>query len=291
MSSMKAMIGTMMAALACGPALADDPVQVLFPYSIAGRVVNYDGIAYEASDDITLYVRGTNGTVLAKSKVFDPGNPTAWNYRLDVPVATRSGGGYAAAGDVLALSAVDAKGVVYDGLVKGDDAVVGRAGGTATVRVMLAEDANGNGIADVYERSKEYDMWLADVSDPVFDPDKDYDGDGASNYDEYLAGTDPFDRNDYFRVKRAASLSAAEKDDAEVLALTFEANAGRSYVVRETPSLDPGATRWARGVFRLDPADPATVERVTNDKNTWSERTIYLIKSGQSRFYKVEMEQ
>lgn len=291
MSGMKAMVGTMMVALACGSASAEAPVQVLFPYSIAGRVVNYDGVAYEASDDITLCVRSTNGTVLAKSKVFDAGSPTAWNYRLDVPVATRSGGGYAAAGDVFALSAVDAKGVVYDGLVKGDDAVVGRAGGTATVRVMLAEDANGNGIADVYESSKEYDMWLAGVSDPVFDPGKDYDGDGASNYDEYLAGTDPFDRNDCFRVKRVAGPSAAEAEAEGVIALTFEANAGRSYVVSETPSLDPGATRWERGVFRLDPASPATFERVTNDKNTWSERTVYLLKSGRSRFYRVEMEQ
>ncbi|MGN0832288.1 MAG: thrombospondin type 3 repeat-containing protein [Kiritimatiellia bacterium] len=288
---MNATVSAMMVAFACGSALAAEPVQVLFPYSIAGRVVNYDGIAYEASDDITLYVRNPNGAVLAKSKVFDPGSVSAWNYRLDVPVATRSGGGYAAAGEVLSLSAVDAKGVVYEGLIQGDDAVVGQGGGTATVRVMLADDANGNGIADIYEQSKEYDMWLADISDPVFDPDKDYDGDGVSNYAEYLAGTDPFDREDYFRVKQVSGLSAAEADAEDVIALTFEANAGRSYVVNETPTLASGATRWTRGVFRLDPAKSATVERVTNDKNTWSERTIYLIKSGASRFYKVEMEQ
>ncbi|MGN0852005.1 MAG: hypothetical protein ACI4Q3_01365, partial [Kiritimatiellia bacterium] len=77
---MNAAVGTMMIALVCGSVLAADPVLVLCPYSIAGRVVNYDGVAYEASDAITLYVRNTNGVVLAKSKVFNPGNPTAWNY-------------------------------------------------------------------------------------------------------------------------------------------------------------------------------------------------------------------
>lgn len=286
---MNAIRGAAVAVLLLGTAFAQAPVQVLYPYSIAGRVVNYDGIAYEAPDDITLYVRSTNGTVLAKSKVFTPGDSTAWNYRLDVPVATKATGGYAMAGDVLSLSAVDARGVVYEGLIKGEDAIVGNGGDTAVVRIMLAEDANNNGIADIYEESKAYDMWLADIPDATFDPGKDYDGDGVSNFNEYLAGTDPFDKNDYFRVQQVSGLEAA--DDEGLFALTFEANAGRSYLIRETPSLEKGAVEWTRGVFRLDRAKSATVERVTNGKNTWSKRTVYLLKKGKSRFYKVEMEQ
>ena len=280
---------SLIGAVCCGFAFAVEPALVLCPYSIAGRVVDYDGVAYEAADDITLYVRNAKGTVLAKSKVFTPGSPTAWNYRLDVPVATRAVGGYAQAGDTLSLSAVDARGVVYEGLIRGDDAVVGKGGGTATVRIMLADDANGNGVADIYEKSKEYEMWLAGIEDEAFDPGKDYDGDGVSNYREYLAGTDPFDKDDYFRVKAAKGLDATQ-DDA-LFALTFEANAGRSYVVKETPSLDGDKIDWRRGAFRLEPTAASTVERVTNDRNTWCERTVYLLKNGRSRFYKVEMEQ
>ena len=265
---------------------AADPVQVLFPYSIAGRVVNYDNVAYDASSGVTLTVRNADGKVLAKSRVFTPGGVSAWNYRLDVPIATRAGGGYAAPGDTLSLTAVDAKGTVYSGLIAGDAAKVGKAGETATVRVMLDDDKNANGIADVYEWSKEYDMWLAGV-EGSFDPAADYDGDGVSNRDEYLAGTDPFDPNDFFRVRTADGCTEA---DGEVIALTFEANAGRSYVVRESPNLGKGKAGWQRGVFRLDPKKSVTVERVSNDANTWSMRTIYLIKNGPSRFYKLEME-
>ena len=162
---------------------AQTPVLVLCPYTIAGRVVNFDGIAFDADDQITLYVRNTAGAVLAKTSVFDPGSPTAWNYRIEVPMASAAADGYAVSGDMLLLSVVDAKGTVYEGFLQGEDAVA-RSGGTVHLRLMLAEDANRNGIADLYEKSKEYDMYLAGIEGETFDPAKDYDGDGISNYNE-----------------------------------------------------------------------------------------------------------
>ncbi len=271
---------------------AQTPVVALCPYTIAGRVVNFDGIAYEAKDQITLCVRNAAGAVLAKTAVFDPGGLTAWNYRVEVPMASSAVDGYAVEGDALSLSVTDAKGTLYSGFLQGADALA-KPGGTVNLRLMLADDANGNGVADVYEKSKEYDMFIAGIEDAAFDPSKDYDGDGVSNYNEYLAGTDPFDKNDYFHVKAIASLTATDETEtpADVIALTFEANAGRSYVVDETPSIERGKEEWQRGVFRLDPNSTATAERVTNDKNTWSMRTIYLIKNGPSRFYRLEMEE
>ena len=272
---------------------AQTPVLVLCPYTIAGRVVNFDGIAFDADDQITLYVRNTAGAVLAKTSVFDPGSPTAWNYRIEVPMASAAADGYAVSGDMLLLSVVDAKGTVYEGFLQGEDAVA-RSGGTVHLRLMLAEDANRNGIADLYEKSKEYDMYLEGKEGETFDPAKDYDVDGISNYNEYLAGTDPFDKNDFFRISGVTSLKKAT-DNKEIpddlIAISFEANAGRTYIVNEASALDGERTSWQRGVFRLDPDSEVTTERVTNDKNTWSMRTVYLIKNGPTRFYRLEMEE
>lgn len=208
-------------------------------------------------------------------------------------MASSAADGYAVLGDSLLLSAVDAKGMVYEGFLQGDDAIA-RPGGTVHLQLMLAEDSNRNGIADLYEKSKEYDMFLAGIEDEAFDPAKDYDGDGILNYQEYLAGTDPFDRKDYFRISGVASLTtttANKEIPDDIIALTFEANAGRTYIVNEASALDGERTSWQRGVFRLDPDSEVTTERVTNDKNTWSMRTVYLIKNGPTRFYRLEMEE
>ena len=104
----------------------------------------------------------------------------------------------------------------------------------------------------------------------------------------YRAGTDPFDAKDFFRVNR---LGHEVTNDGDVIALSFEANAGRSYIVHEASELKGENAQWTRGVFRLDKPDGAKVERVVNDSKTWSMRTIYLIKSGSRRFYKLELEQ
>ena len=208
-------------------------------------------------------------------------------------MASSTADGYAVLGDSLLLSAVDAKGMVYEGFLQGEDAVA-RSGGTVHLRLMLAEDANRNGIADLYEKSKEYDMYLAGIEGETFDPAKDYDGDGISNYNEYLAGTDPFDEKDFFRISGVTSLKKAT-DNKEIpddlIAISFEANAGRTYIVNETPSIDGEKINWQRGTFRMDLNSAATVDRVTNDKQSWSIRTIYLLKNGPARFYRVEMEE
>jgi len=264
---------------------ATEPVQVLFPYTIVGRVVDAENKAFDANSGVSMKVTGEDGAVLALTKVYTPGTLSSWNFRLSVPVASAHVPGYAAKGDTLTLTIVK-DGAVYTGYLKGDDARIGEAGASVSLRIMLADDANGNGIADTWEKSKYNWMRKYKISGE-FDPNADYDGDGLSNYAEYLAGTDPFDATD--RLGFDTMESELDYDD-RYFKVTFEMNPGRTYSLREAADLGTAAANWEKGKFKTDPT-AETVERVVSSRGQWEMMTLYLLKQGEQRFYKIELEQ
>ena len=251
------------------------PTQALYPYVIAGKVVDYENIAFDASSGIQLTVRSAaSGAVLAQSTVKTQTSDSAYNFRLDVPVASDTATGFALPGDTLTLTVVDSANNVYSGFLTGEQATVGRAGDSTVLRVMLSEDKDGNGVADEYEEARLYEgMVLNNVYNPdyVYDPAADDDGDGVTNYAEYLAGTDPFLATDYLRFTEA-------KFEGESFKVSFETNPGRSYKLSDGEHPEKDASDWK---FK---------ERVVNDSQTWGERTIYLIKNGDKCFYRLEVE-
>lgn len=271
------------------PPLRADPVQVLFPFILTGRIVDYNNAAFGSESGMTICAYAADGTLLAKNSIFSPNALSAWNFRLEIPIASAPCAGYANAGDAMSVTISDSDGNVYAGFLSAPDSVVGTPGSHAVVRIMLSSDANGNGISDIYEETKEYEMFLRDIV-PPYDPDDDYDRDGVSNRQEYLAGTDPFDGSDYFKIlKSAQQKSIAGYGD--FLAISFEAYPGRTYTVRFTDSIAPGSENWGRDVFYLKPELGSRTERVANAMEEWSVRTIYLLKKGNVGFYKLELEQ
>ena len=56
-------------------------------------------------------------------------------------------------------------------------------------------------------------------------------------------------------------------------------------------SADLGSPSWNNEKFKTDPSSEATVERVTNSRSQYEVKTIYLLKQGAQRFYKLELEQ
>lgn len=93
--------------------------------------------------------------------------------------------------------------------------------------VSLPPDTDGDGIPDGWETAHGLDP--DNPSDATADPD----ADGASNYQEYVAGTHPRDSSSVLRV-----ISSTKNDG--VFTIEFFAVAGRTYTLYYNPSLQGG---------------------------------------------------
>lgn len=268
------------AARACFGAGVAPSTQELYPYALVGRIVNGDNIAYDGTSGIRLFVTDKDGVRLAQTAVFTPGSLGAMNFTLMIPVATSRVPGYATIGDTVQLTARVGDST-YTGLLDAGDAKIGSPGAAVNLRLMLAEDENGNGVADVYEESVLDRAWELGIDiDETYDPNGDYDGDGKSNLEEYRLGTDALDAKDCFTVR------AADVTD-DLFALTVDMNAGRTYSVKDSDDLKT----WNRAAFRLSPESGDEVNFISNDSHTWTTTTVYLLKKGARRFYKAELEE
>ncbi len=90
-------------------------------------------------------------------------------------------------------------------------------------------DSNVNGLPDAWERT-----YFATLG---VDPDADADGDGISNQEEYLAGTNPTNSSDALIIKAFTSDSGGTN-----VSLTWSSVLTRYYFIQETTDLE--STLW-----------------------------------------------
>jgi hypothetical protein len=108
-------------------------------------------------------------------------------------------------------------------------------------------DNDGDGMPDAWER-------LHALTDPNEDPD----GDGLTNYQEFLAGTEPHDEDDALRV---ASLEKTSRPGSIGVVLSFSARSNKTYSITRRDL--PGSNSWS-SLLHITAQPTNRFVRVTN---------------------------
>ena len=265
----------------CAAAFADEASVALPPFILTGRVVDYDCVGLKSAE-----VRVRKGALLlARGSVGSFDEDTSANYSIAVPMSNKNVATAASAGDELAVE-IDTGAAVY----ADTNLVVSAASPGRTVKLDLkaAVSTNGKGVADQYLRDIRYDLEDMGLQVADYDPDADYDGDGVSNYAEYLAGTDAFDPSD----AGLKILSWREVEgNADVMEATFLPGRGRAYSAERAPADGESALVFEHRPHQTDPAPSAPTKNflVTEDEDP-EVRAVYLYKEGASSLYRLRLE-
>lgn len=253
---------------------------------IKGTLKDWQNKVLTSSAAVTIQAVATNGTVIASTKVADP-TADGYNFLLQIPLSSTATGSTAAVGDTLNCVLVQDSGLS----LAASPLVVGEANAVSTVSLAYVNmkdytstDGTGTTASVPAEYVETIAAWMeAYEIEGDYDPFADYDNDGASNYAEYRAGTNPFDASD----KLAITAYSAPQNAPH--AISFEYAGGHVYGVATTLSLTN--PQWATQKVKKTETD-AEREQVmpSADEDDVGVATIYVVpaEGAKSQFFKVE---
>lgn len=253
---------------------------------VKGTLKDWQNKVLTSSAAVTIQAVATNGTVIASTKVANP-SEDGYNFLLQIPLSTAATDSTAAIGDTMNCVLVQDSGLS----LAVDPITVGDANAVSTVCLALVDTKSytaTNGTDKTVNVAQEYvdtiAAWMeAYEIEGEYDPFADYDNDGASNYDEYRAGTNPFDPSDKLAITSYAAPQNA------LHSLSFEYVGGHVYGVATTRSLTN--PQWATQSVRKSETD-AEHEQVmpSADEDDVGETTIYVVpaEGAKSQFFKLE---
>ncbi len=260
-------------------------------YIYKGSVLNYRHEVCSSADNLTVQAVATDGNVLASCRVTDPVVTSGTNFRLEVPVATEASSKSAAIGDALRCVVVSDGGTTNVSVASMPP--VAAANAITNLNLVSASSTafpSGDGKGGTVLVSDDYLEGLAPYMDyygkTAYDPSADWDGDGASNYEEYRAGTNPFDASDRLRI-----LAFSRDPDASLL--SFEYAGGHLYAIDSSATLTN--MTWAAAPFRVESktaSEQKSVFMKGNEYDDIGEMTIYLAPAADSpsMFYAIRAE-
>ena len=253
---------------------------------IKGTLKDWQNKVLTSSAAVTVQAVTTNGTVIASTKVADP-TADGYNFLLQIPLSSTATGSTAAVGDTLNCVLIQESGLS----LAVDPLVVGEANAVSTVSlayVNMKDYTSTAGTGTTASVPAEYvdtiAAWMeAYEIEGDYDPFADYDKDGASNYAEYRAGTNPFDATD----KLAITAYSAPQNAPH--AISFEYAGGHVYGVATTLSLTN--PQWATQKVKKTETDAEQAQVMPSaDEEDVGVATIYVVpaEGATSQFFKLE---
>ncbi|MBQ8114243.1 MAG: hypothetical protein IJ146_13665 [Kiritimatiellae bacterium] len=271
------------------PLAAMNAAAVNFPvgtHLIKGTLKDWQNKVLTSSAAVTIQAVATNGTVIASAKVADP-TADGYTFLLQIPLSSTATDSTVVVGDTLNCVLVQESGLS----LAASPLAVGEANAVSTVSLAYVNmknytstDGTGTTASVPAEYVDTIAAWMeAYEIEGDYDPFADYDNDGASNYAEYRAGTNPFDATD----KLAITAYSAPQNAPH--AISFEYAGGHVYGVATTLSLTN--PQWATQKVKKTETD-AEREQVmpSADEDDVGVATIYVVpaEGAKSQFFKLE---
>lgn len=255
-------------------------------YVIRGGAKNERGALYDANDNVQVQVLKTNGTVIASSSITDPYDASAgYNFLLNVPLVIGAADEAACVGDDVNL-VLKVDGVAN--LARQPVRILRANGGTNLFVQVWDTISYTNADKSVATLSRRYveeiQSWVDAKGLGTYNPFADYDGDGRSNYAEYVEGTDPFDPSDYLHILEYKTAAT------NLHTITFAYSGGRVYGVSSASDVSKPA--WLAHKIKPD-ADSAEQDRISyagTDEDV-GRATLYVVptEGAESEFFKLEV--
>jgi len=175
--------------------------------------------------------------------------------------------------------------VVYYPIEMSTPRFIGQPGQRTRLDLTLGVDSDGDGIPDAWEQSQLYAAGFMPVNDAwdlsLLNRDGDFDGDGISNWQEYIAGTFATDPTDYLALRMIEAQGAHAR-------LSFFSIYAKTYSVEVSSDL----TTWTPvSLYLTDPDLPATaVAQASLVADTTAIVDIYAaLNVGTKTFYRLKV--
>lgn len=275
--------------LAASQVTADSFIK-LPPPVYGGLVKDYMQQPYGSSPSVSIYVRrARDAKLLTTSKTVTAQEGVNYSVRLPMISAASDEIVGLLYGETATMSFLDGD-ILWRDLVS----VTPDKPGYRQLDITLGHDADGDGIADEYAAYMLLKMKEYGIAGEAFDPDADYNKDGVTNREHYLAATNPFAGLTVGGVVIAEQkctisslMNVRSYSGDEYFAITFNALEEVSYSVLALDDLSKG---WgeAKEVASREQADGLDAE-VEHWAETSGEMTLYVPRDPDAKrmFYKL----